>query len=259
MYVIAEIGTNHNGKEQTAFELVNAAVKTGVQAVKMNYWKADLLADRSSNWYRRCKELELSISCLRLCSGICHDEGLDFIVAPWAPELVEEAYEVADKFKIASGELNYDSLLFACSKKNISTILSTGMATRKEILHATELLDPDVIMHCVSLYPTPYNHVNLKRIKNLQDDFWYIDIGYSSHTEGIQDVLAAYVLGAKIIEKHFNILENRCVDEDISLSITCTKLMIENLKRIDSMMEDATGEDFINKSKLRRGGSGLRE
>lgn len=261
MYLIAEIGTNHNGNEKTAFKLVNAAAKSGAHAVKMNHWKADLLVSKNSDWYDRCKSLELSIDCLKLCADICHEEGIDFIVAPWSSELVEEAAEIADKLKIASGELTNNGLLQTCNFTGMSTILSTGMATDKEIDYAVDLLQPDAIMHCVSLYPTPIECVNLHRIEILKKayDNW-CRIGYSSHTHGVTDIFVAYAFGTKIIEKHFNVEGNNCVDDNISIQPMQVPKIISTLHIIDQMKVNTFGEDRINIKNLRRNSkTGLRE
>lgn len=253
MYLIAEIGTNHNGNSETAFKLVNAAIEAGVQAVKMNYWKADLLVSKDSDWYQRCKDLELSYEVLKKCSIICQSAGIDFIIAPWSAQLVEESVEIADKLKVASGELTNDGLLQAIEITGISSIISTGMATMKEISHAIDLLEPDIIMHCVSLYPCPMDKVNIKRIDTLRRDYGDMyHIGYSSHSYYYLDKVVAYIKGALAIEFHFNIPNNKCFDNEISLLSDDVKMLFDMLNSIDKMYEKSDGSDFYMKEKLRR-------
>jgi sialic acid synthase SpsE len=253
MYLIAEIGTNHNGDPDTAYRLVDAAVETGVNAVKMNHWDADLLVSKHSRWYQRCKNLTLPYETLKKCSLICNKAGIDFIIAPWSAHLVEESVEIADKIKIASGELTNDGLLQAVNLSGASSILSTGMATFEEINHAVDILQPDVLMHCVSLYPTKLEETNLTRIRKLYNEFQdWCRVGYSSHTGSILDIIAAYCLGAKTIEFHFNVRNNQCLDDEISFESIEVLPLVKKLKSIDTMLEDTTGVDLRMKDKLRR-------
>jgi sialic acid synthase SpsE len=252
MYLIAEIGTNHNGVEAKAFRLVAAAAKTGVQAIKMNYWKADSLVHPSSNWYDRCKQLELEFGTLETCRQICQQYHKDFILAPWSAELVSEADELADKFKVASGELTNDKLLSAIYDTGVTSLLSTGMATNDEISKAVDILEPDVVMHCVSLYPCPINKINIKRINKLKKIYYDRQIGYSSHTVGHLDKVAAFCMGANVIEFHFNIPENECVDEKVSLYSENVEELISMLKMIEQMEINSDFADYFMRDKLRR-------
>jgi len=261
MYVIAEIGTNHNGNSDTAILMVEAAAESGVQAVKMNHWDADLLVSKESWWYQRCKDLTLPWETLEECSQICGSMGIDFIIAPWAAHLVETASEIADKLKIASGELTNRQLLEACAANGISTILSTGMATDQEIDWAVNTLEPDVIMHCVSLYPTLPKQVNLQKIYHLQTMYGSMyKIGYSDHTVGTLACTAAYAMGAKVIEKHFNLENNPCTDQQISANPTMVKDLVNQLYLLDKMLQNSSGADRVKIPVLRRNSeTGLRE
>lgn len=252
MYLIAEIGTNHNGNEALAMRLVAAAAKTGVQAIKMNYWKADTLVHPSSDWYDRCKQLELEYGTLQACQQLCQQHGKDFIVAPWSAWLVEEVADLADKFKVASGELTNNQLLEMIYDTSITSILSTGMATNTEISKAVDLLEPDVLLHCVSLYPCPVDAVNIKRIDELRRIYYDRKIGYSSHTIGTLDKVAAFSMGADVIEFHFNIPENNCVDEKISLFPADVDQLIRMLMMVEKMQKDSDDADLHMIPKLRR-------
>ena len=252
MYLIAEIGTNHNGNEALAMRLVAAAAKTGVQAIKMNYWKADMLVHPLSDWYDRCKKLELEYGTLQACQQLCQQYGKDFIIAPWSVELVDDCEEIADKIKVASGELTNHTMLEKIYDSSITSILSTGMATNNEISKAVDLLEPDVLLHCVSLYPCPVDAVNIKRINELQRIYYDRKIGYSSHTIGTLDKVAAFSMGADVIEFHFNIPENNCVDEKISLFPVDVDQLIRMLMMVEKMQQDSNEADLHMIPKLRR-------
>lgn len=260
MYLIAEIGTNHNGDEALAMRLVAEAAKTGVQAVKMNYWKPDLLVSPTSEWYERCKQLTIEFGTLEACAQVCNQYGVDFIIAPWSHELVEESAEIADKFKVASGELTNQLLLEAIYETSVSSILSTGMATDAEVAWAVDILEPDTILHCVSLYPTPVDCINMPRFFALQKEYFDYRIGYSSHTIGTLDKVLAYAMGAKTIEFHFNLLDNHAVDESISLYPQDVSNLIGMIQMCDKMNEEVYGTDVSMISTLRRDPrTGLRE
>lgn len=258
MYLIAEIGTNHNGSENTAIKLVRAAVEAGASAVKMNYWQTDLLTSKTSSWYERCKALELDYQTLVNCAGICYENDVNFIIAPWAAELVEDSAVISDKLKISSGELTNHKLLRSCRKTEKQTILSIGMATDNEILEAYHILNPQIMMHCVSLYPCPADKANLGRIKWLKENY-PAQIGYSSHVVGETDKIAAYTTGADPIEVHFNINGNVCVDDQFSFRPEDVRRVIYICNEIDTLFKEARVADWAMRNKLRRGKSGLRE
>lgn len=261
MYIIAEIGTNHNGDPAVALDLIRSACTTGVQAVKMNYWEIDQLADKSSSWYERGKKLQLRIEVLYEAQDYCSLFDVDFIVAPFVTgwEALHRLATISNKFKIASGELTNRLLLNSCKALGMPSILSTGMSTMEEIRHAVSILSPETIMHCVSLYPTPYEHAGLGRIGTLRKVFPSIDIGYSDHTVGTLACVAAYSRGCSTIEKHFNLVGNKCADSELSINEDEMKTMLRDFRKIDSMYTGFLPRDMISKSKLRRGPSGLRE
>jgi len=261
MYLIAEIGTNHNGDHETAVKLVESAINAGVDAIKMSLIEADQIALKSSPQWKRFKYLELAEETFEVCTNLAHAKGVDVIIAPFGVDLVPKAIQWADKLKIASGELTNDDLLKACHQSVLPCILSTGMADVDEICHAVEILKPEVVMHCVSLYPTKDNEANLRRITRLN---WVFDvgesssIGYSDHTRDIFACVIACALGATTIEKHFNIAGNDCVDKYISCGPDDFRRLRLQLRRVEAMLKVNADFDLVNRAKLRRGPSGLR-
>ncbi len=144
------------------------------------------------------------------------------------------------RIKIPSGELNNKPLLEFISKQNLPVILSTGMATLREIKEATSLLLKNglsqsklTLLHCTTDYPTKLKDVNLKFIETLSNTF-NLNFGYSDHTSGIEIPMAATAMGCSIIEKHIT-LDKSSIGPDHAASLNAIefKKMVESIRNID--------------------------
>lgn len=270
MYLIAEIGTNHNGDPVAAVEMANSAIKNGADAVKMQLFEADTLVSKTApviehapfghaTQWERMKSLELPESAYAEVSQLCSEAKIDFVISPFSVKLVEVAAKYATKLKVASGELTNKTLTRACRDTGIPCFLSTGMATLSEILDTIYWLDPTVIMHCVSLYPTLPCQANLARIQTFTEMFPNRTIGYSNHTVGPLACVIAAALGAKVFEVHYRDNETwACADARVSLlPRDFRKLKVDLLKASD-MIQESPLEDAKMRFSLRRGPSGLR-
>ena len=142
--------------------------------------------------------------------------------------------------KIASEDIINYPLLKKISKLNMMVILSTGMADQKEIERAVSILKSIkkklIILHCVSLYPTPADKINLNRILALKERY-NLPVGFSDHTIGINASLAAVVLGACVIEKHFTI-NKKLSGPDHMLSSDPQELtkLVNSIRQIEKMI-----------------------
>jgi pseudaminic acid synthase len=222
-YIIAEISANHNGSLDTALEMVRIAAESGADAVKIQTYTADTLTLDCDNEYFR-------ISGGTLWDGMTLHKLYQQAYTPWewheaifaeakrvgidcfSTPFDETAVDFLEQFdppyhKIASFELVHHPLLKKVAATGRPVILSTGMATLREIASAVEVLRDNgckdlSLLKCTSSYPAPPEEANLLRIAHMAETF-QCKAGLSDHTLGIAVPAAAAALGASIIEKHF--------------------------------------------------------
>ncbi|MBN2288953.1 MAG: N-acetylneuraminate synthase family protein [Candidatus Glassbacteria bacterium] len=224
-YVIAEIGSNHNGDMQLCKRLVDAAITCGADAVKFQSWTKETLISKTEFRHgasyvgkdRQLTSLEEELERFQLteemhhqASGYCREKGMTFFSSCLTPDEVDllDSLDVP-AFKIPSGEINNLRLLEYVAVKGRPVILSTGMATLGEVEKAVSILrsagnNELALLHCISLYPPEYRNINLRNIATLQQAF-QVPVGFSDHSIGTAIPLAAIALGACIIEKHFTL------------------------------------------------------
>jgi sialic acid synthase SpsE len=223
-YIIAEIGVNHEGSLSKAKKLIELAHEGGADAVKFQTYKAERLASRTSPayWdlnqepttsqyelfkkYDRFGEPEYA-----LLADHCRKVGLHFLSTPFDLEAVDFLSPYMPCMKIASADITNVPLLRKVAATGKPVLLSTGASTLGEIdLAVAELQGGGcasmALLHCILNYPTPYAHAHLNMIPGLARAFPQYLIGYSDHTlpdPGMLILTAAYLKGARIIEKHF--------------------------------------------------------
>lgn len=270
-YLIGEIGQNHNGSVEIAKLLVDIAsrpvvdelfghVLLGMNAIKLT--KRDLSCELAASAYNKVYDsphafgrtygehreaLELSYEDHLEIFKYSKGKGLDVIETLCSPSCVEILnYFTPDKLKVASRDLTNLPLLKALSQTKIPIILSTGMAGKKELDQALELItkenDDITILHCVSEYPTNPVHTNLNSILYLKENYSQFKIGYSDHTIGISIPVAAVAMGASVIEKHITIdRKMKGTDQAGSLGIDGIQRMIRDIR----LLELSLGEKEI--------------
>lgn len=205
IYIIAEIGLNHDGKIKKAIKLTKLAKKAGANAAKFQIFDPSSLSAINSKNYKFWESVSFSYQQFRILKKICKKYHIDFIASVFDEQSLRIAKKLKLKtYKIASGELTNTLLLKKISKTKKKIILSTGMASLKEIKHALKIFSRNQVelLHCVSLYPCETKFANLNRIATLKKKFRK-DIGYSDHARGIDACKIAITKGCKIIEKHF--------------------------------------------------------
>jgi sialic acid synthase len=163
-----------------------------------------------------------------------------------------------DKLKVASRDLTNIPLLSALSETKIPIIISTGMAGRKELDVAVDLISKYhtkiSILHCVSQYPTEYQNVNLKTIEFLKNNYSDYTIGYSDHTIGVATPLAAVAMGAEIIEKHITIdRQMKGTDQLGSLAIDGIYRMVRDIRNLELSLgyEDIFIDDNVKSASVK--------
>jgi len=224
--LIAEAGVNHECDVDRAVEMIKAANAAGADAIKFQTYKADKLASKHSpsywdtnfegceNQYELFKKYDkFGEDEFKELKKVCDREGIEFMSTPFDEESADYINDLVEVFKVSSSDINNYPLIVKISSFNKPMLMSTGAATYEEIMSAVALTNNNKVslLHCVLNYPTRYEDANLGRIASLKKQFPNNPIGYSDHTlPGDMDVLVvAYLLGARVIEKHFTLDKNR--------------------------------------------------
>jgi len=223
-YVIAEIGVNHEGSLDLAKKLVDLAKAGGADAAKFQTYKADTLASRHSPAYWDTSEeptqsqFELfkkydafGAAEYQTLAKHCASIGIDFVSTPFDDAAVDLLAPLVPFFKVASADLTNTPLLRRVARTKKPVVLSVGASTVEEIdgalstLHAAGATDI-ALLHCILNYPTADENANLWMLNDLADRYPDCVLGYSDHTvpkHGLPSLVAAWLLGAVILEKHF--------------------------------------------------------
>lgn len=254
-FIIAEAGVNHNGDINLAKQLIDAASESGVDAIKFQTWKTELLVtqnaamaeyqventQREESQYDMLKRLELSYPDFLELKAYCDEKGIMFLSTPDEEQSATFLDGLQNMFKIGSGELTNTPFLRHIASFGKPIILSTGMSYLSEVEHAIFTLNhagislSDItVLHATTDYPTAPCDVNLHAITTIANAFPGISVGYSDHTLGIEVPVAAVALGAKVIEKHFT-LDKAMEGPDHKASLEPDELakMIAAIRNID--------------------------
>jgi N,N'-diacetyllegionaminate synthase len=220
--VVAEAGVNHNGSLQLALQLIDAAAEAGADAVKFQSFRADevISADARQAEYQKvntgkaesqlemARRLELSPGDHQRLVKHCRSKGIMFLSSPFDRRSADLLTELnVPAYKVGSGELTNHPFLAYLAAKGRPLIISTGMATVREVDEALAVVGgaaPVALLHCVSNYPTDPADCNLAAMATLRQAFG-TPVGWSDHTLGIHIAVAAAGLGASIIEKHLTL------------------------------------------------------
>jgi N-acetylneuraminate synthase len=277
VFIIAEAGVNHNGDILLAKKLIDAAANAGVDAVKFQTWKTELIATKeakqatyqaentgiSESQFDMLKRLELSYDDFTELKSYSDKKGILFLSTPDEITSADFLLNLQEVFKIGSGELTNIPFLKHLGRFKKEIILSTGMGTIGEIEKALETLitcgteKKDItLLHATTQYPTPYQDVNLNAMLTLRDAF-KINVGYSDHTMGIEIPIAATALGATVIEKHFTLSrEMEGPDHMASLEPNELKQMVRSIRNIEmslgSGIKEPQKSEVLNKSVVRK-------
>ena len=259
-YIIAEIGVNHEGSLDKAKELIFLAKEGGADAAKFQTYKAETLASVNSPYYwDLTKESTKSQFALfkkydtfnvdeyQILADYCSKIEIDFLSTPFDLESVDFLDPMMPFFKIASADITNIPLLRKISSKNKPIILSTGASNKEEINLAVKTIVKNglekeniILLHCILNYPTINKNANLLMIKDLISSFPDHQIGYSDHTlpdEQMKTNIAAFLLGATVIEKHFT--NNKKLpgnDHYHAMDKYDLKKLIDNLRAFSELM-----------------------
>lgn len=264
-YVIAEIGHNHQGSLETALKMIDAAAACGVQAVKFQkrnnralYTKAfyDRPYDNENSYgatYGEHREfLEFGLKEYRQLKAHAEERQMEFMSTAFDFASVDFLEKIGvSSYKIASGDVTNPPLLEYIARLRKPMFISTGACTLDEIRQAclavTKYHEQICLLHCVAGYPPDYAQLNLNFIQVLKQEFPYAIIGYSGHDNGILAAVVAYMLGARVVEKHFTLNRSwKGTDHKFSLEPEGMRKQVRDLRRVDQVLGDGEKriEDF---------------
>ncbi len=262
-YVIAEIGNNHQGRLETAMEMFRVARECGADAVKLQKRDNRSLYTRAS--YNKPYDHENSF-------GKTYGEHREFLEFGWSEyrELMDYGKEIGitviatafdipsaeflarldvPAFKVASGDLKNIPLLTHIASYGKPMIISTGGGTMTDVNRAHDAImpiNPQLgILQCTAGYPAEFDELNLRVITTFRERFPNATIGLSSHDNGIAMAIAAYMLGARIVEKHFTFNHTwKGTDHAFSLEPSGFRKLVRDLDRLKVAIGDGVKRTY---------------
>lgn len=284
-YIIAEIGNNHDGSEDKAHALINAAAYAGADCVKFQIFRADHLVTPDlpsmvgeGTQLERMRSLEFTDETWQSLIAHASQKNVHFAASVFDEGLVEKWASALEFIKIASGDITHISLIRAAARTGRPLVISTGVGTRSEIERAIHGLNKDrlTLLHCVSEYPCPPEHAALGRIAELRQI--HSRVGYSDHCEGTLACTAAVALGATVIEKHFTDSERGGVesmaiprtgeiihgpppkgDHIHSATMLEFKGLVSRIRQLETMLGSCYTPPSENRRKMMRGAYAARD
>lgn len=253
VYIIAEVGPNHNGSLERALEMVDRIAETGVDAVKFQMtnpyelYSADSFKatyqvknDRADSAIEMSLRNQLSHEGHITVYNHCKELGIDYGCTAFDMDSLVflDSHFDLPYYKIASGEIFSMDMIDYIATKHKPIILSTGMATYEEIEKSLSLFNRNfkkdiTILHCISNYPAKYEEVNLLNMLEIKKRFGY-EVGFSDHTIGNECAIAAVAMGASVVEKHVTLDKTlpgpdhkASIDIDELASLVCSIRHIE--------------------------------
>lgn len=236
-YVIAEVGINHEGDVEKAIQCVDKAADAGAEVIK---FQCHITEKEMIHTDMKPGEIsdEALFDIIKRCELNEHEEirvkdyanskGLVYLSTPFSREASDRLDDMdVPAFKIGSGECNNLPLIEHIARKGKPMIISTGMNDMESIQKTVNLVrrydTPLALMHCTSMYPTPYNKVRLGAITQMINAFPGVPIGLSDHSINIYTCLGAVSLGACLLEKHFTV-SRKWPGPDVPISIEPNEL-----------------------------------
>lgn len=254
IFVIGEIGINHNGDIDIAKQLIDVCVEAGADAVKFQKRTIDLVYKqemldgfRESPWgttQREQKEgLEFNFDQYQEINDYCKKKDIKWFASAWDLESQKFLQKFDCEYnKIASAMIVYEDLLELVASEKKHTFISTGMSTYDDIDKAVGIFRkhecPFELMHTISTYPMKEEDANLNLIKTLQDKY-ECDVGYSGHESGVSISVAASALGITSLERHITL--DRAMygsDQAASLEPAGLRTLVGSVRKIPGAMGD---------------------
>jgi len=271
IFIVAEIGINHNGDLEIAKRLIDFACDVGADAVKFQKRTIDLVYPREvleslreSPWGNTTREqkegLEFGLDEYKEIDDYCREKSIEWFASAWDIESLRFLRQFDLKHnKVASAMIVYEGFLRKVAEEGKHTFISTGMSTVDDIDTAVAIFReascPFELMHCIGNYPATDEEMNLSCIKTLRDRYG-CDVGYSGHEVGLAVSYAAAALGISSLERHITI--NRAMygsDQAASIELNGFRQLIGAVRKIEKAMGDGviriTEQEAVVAKKLR--------
>lgn len=255
-FIIAEAGSNHDGKLEQAERLIDVAAEAGADAVKFQLFRASKLYPRNAGMsdylqipkpiYDIIAEMEMPYEWIPELSSCCSKKGVLFLFSVFDEQSADILEPYVEAFKIASYEMTHIPLMRYVAQKGKPVIISTGAANLHEVRETVEEFrktgnDQLILLQCTASYPAPLGSLNLRAIQTLRQAFG-VPTGLSDHSrEPLVGPLVAIALGADVIEKHFT-LSNELPGPDHRFAIEPSELRLMVQKIREAEIALGTGE-----------------
>ena len=254
IFIVAEIGINHNGDMSICKELIDMASESGCNAVKFQkrdinkvYTQEFLDSPRESPWGVTQREqksgLEFGIDEYKEIDQYCKEKGIEWFASAWDLNSQNFLQQFDCKYnKVASAMIVYEDLLRMIAQEGKHTFISTGMTTYDDIQKAVDIFRvadcPFELMHTVSTYPMKVENANLNMINTLRDKF-QCNVGYSGHEVGLAISYAAATLNITSLERHIT-LDRAMYGSDQSASVEPQgfRQLVSSVRVIEEAMGD---------------------
>jgi len=248
VYIIPEIGGNHEGDFEYAKKLTNLAAQSGVDAVKFQIYTGDGLVNEryDPDRNKHFKKFELTKEQYIELAKLCKQLGITFMASVWDIDSFEFIDEYMPIYKIGSGDMTAYNLIKRMVLTGKPIIISTGLATFDEVnnvINFIESMDSSYItekklsvLQCTSMYPIPFEDANLNVMNTYKENF-NIPVGYSDHTVDMDAIEIAISMGAEIIEVHFTDTRDGKEFRDHKVSATKDEIqsLIKKIKKIKTL------------------------
>jgi N-acetylneuraminate synthase/sialic acid synthase len=255
-YIIAEVGQNHQGDVDLALNFVECFSMLGANAIKFQMRSnKELFSDQvynrpyhsdnafGSTYGEHREKLELSLESMVKIKNLCVEKGIDFIVTPFDEESLFQSVEIGvDAIKVASFDLGNIPFLNMIKKTGKPVIMSTGGGQKNHLQISInvfkELALKFAVLHCVSLYPCPYDMLQLNKIRDLSSMAPDNAIGLSDHFNGILSGPVGFMNGARVFEKHVTFDRSlKGTDHSFSLEPIGFEKFCRDIRRVAPMLD----------------------
>jgi N-acetylneuraminate synthase len=266
IFIVGEIGINHNGDMSICKNLIDSAVDAGCDAVKFQkrdinlvYKQEFLDSPRESSWGSTQREqkngLEFDVSEYNEIDKYCTERGIEWFASAWDLNSQQFLQQFNCKYnKIASAMIVYEDLLEMVAKEGKHTFISTGMTTYEDINKAVEIFREFncsfELMHTISTYPMKDENANLKMINTLRSKF-NCNVGYSGHESGLAVSYAAVALGISSLERHIT-LDRSMYGSDQSASVEPAgfKQLVGAVRKIELALGDGIKKIIVEEGPI---------
>ena len=272
-FIVAEVGINHNGDLDTAFEMIKVAKQSGVDAVKFQTFKAkEFCGNKSQTFTYKSQNKQITESIFDMFQRYeltrddwfkikekCDEEGILFLSTPQNRPDLDLLLELGLlAIKVGSDDFTNLPLLEDYSTTNLPMIISCGMSDLSEVNQALDIIGsfdgyPTILLLCTSQYPTPAEDVNVLKLKTLSNAFPDLVLGFSDHTQGSLASSLAVGFGAVFFEKHFT-LDNNSPGPDhwFSENPKNLKKWVDDIRKAYTMMGSSLVRPTLKELSMRK-------